>query len=148
MASKSKELADAIVIWINEGGGYVQDFTARRVPSLYIDIKNLTTLQVVVYDGARASTRSTRASYERTWKPVVAVLKKLDSGNETERLAEVDVLTELVEQLEQRLENTTLADLVHESFNEEQDADPFNLESLKQQGCFAASIQLTYMTVS
>jgi hypothetical protein len=145
----SSELAQALVDFLN-GETFSIDFTAARraVPFWTLDELG-NELRVSVFTGTKRTERITRGSFQKTYKPIVAVQKKLPAGDESELQTESDALQELVDEIEESLE---VADFqvgdnkyTFQSFNEEQEEDSYGIEALRSFGVFAVPIVLEYV---
>lgn len=149
MSAKTVDLSLAIVELLKLHEGFVPTFIPERRTVPYDKVEQLNDLRVVVFDGPKAAERTGRAGagreFTRTYKPTVAVLKKLAASNESVRQSQSDELQSLVGQIEEVL----LADfdalgLTFIGFDEEQERDPFNIEMLKGLSCFAVATTLEY----
>jgi hypothetical protein len=143
MSAKNVELADAIVDLLNEEV-FPIPFHAHRKVVPFDDVQDIREVQVVVFTGPVAAVRITRGEFQRTYKPTVAVLQKIEPGDESTQLLQCDGLQNLVALIEERLTDEDLVDLTFQGFDEEQDRDPYNVEMLKALGAFATAITLTY----
>lgn len=147
--SAASDLCDAIVIALR-GGTYSMAFDPARRATVFSedDIEDLESLQVYVLTTTRKAERRVQRgpnALKRTYKPVVIVQKKLSAeGDEAAQLAEADQLQTVVEEIEDVLGLTEMDELNFISFNEEQEADAYGIDTLRQAGVFAVAITLEY----
>jgi hypothetical protein len=142
--SKSVELANAIVERINTGH-YQKQFKARRLAVPIVEAEKLTDLLVAVFTGTLTTTQITRDTFERTYKPIVTVQKRLQPGSDAaQEVAQADELQNLVEEIEERLAGSDLARLSFLGFEEGDERDTYGLEPMRDHKVFAASITLHY----
>lgn len=151
MIAKTVELSEAIVAAINSHEGlvaYEVAFFAERRSVPFDNVKDLAGLRVVVFDGVKSAERTGRSgtanAFTRTYKPTIAVLQKIPSTSDGDRKTLIDRNQIVVEQIEDVLEDLDLAGLTFVGFDEEQDRDPYNVETLKANGCFVVAIGLEY----
>lgn len=147
MSSKSVELANAIVGALNDDAtSFVLNFQAKRraAPLTERELDDEPGLTVSVFTGAKKAERVTRGSYQRNYKPIIAIQRKLDGGTYEANLILADKLEQLSEQIETRLEDEDLADLSFVGFDEELDREPYNAEAMRDLGFFAVAITLEY----
>ncbi len=144
--ARSVALAEAIVQRIN-AGQYDVTFEARRRAVPFYSIDEMAGLEVSVFTGTRAAERYTREEdgLLRTYKPVVAIQKKLTGGDDAAKLAESDQLQGVVEAIEEQIQDVDLLGMSFVGFGEEQDEDAYGVEALRSLGVFAAIIITEYI---
>lgn len=149
--SRSVELADAITAFLNDAGNsFVLSFEAvrRAAPLTETELQNANQVQVLVFTGSTKTERITRGQTQRTYKPVIGIQRPLKEPTAEANLAIIDQLQELVEQIETALEaqDFELAEwnASFVSFDEEQYAEVYNAEILRDLSFFASAIELEY----
>lgn len=151
--SKATDLADAIVDLLNDDDNdFSEEFEATRQAVPISDPLKLQTLTVTVFAGTKSSTRRTRGGFEHTYKPIIAVQKKISQNDDATRKAESDELMLLVDEIEALVEDEERIEAVEESqelsfqgFDEAtQDEEVYNSLLLREQGVFAKPIVLQF----
>lgn len=145
MSSRSNDLADAIVALLNdEDNDFVLEFTARRAssPLTETELTDAKEVQVLVFPGARKSERVTRGSTAKSYKPVIGVQRSLTLPSIEANEQLIDQLQELVEQIEDSI--TDVDDLSFVGFEEDQYAEIYSTEALRDLSFFAAAIEAEY----
>jgi hypothetical protein len=145
----SSELAQAIVDFLN-GETFSIDFTAARRAVPFWTLEELgDELRVSVFTGTKRTERITRGNFQKTYKPIVAVQKKLPAGDEAELQQASDDLQQLVDEIEEVFETADFEvggnRYTFQSFNEEQEEDSYGIEALRSFGVFAVPIVLEYV---
>lgn len=147
----ARSLADAIVVFLNQDvRGYSRTFVAERRAVPFSKPEQLSTVKVSVFTGtkkAERNDRDRRQPFRHTYKPVIVVQKKLVAADDAARLAENDELQDFADELELSLQTATFEGFALDNINEEQDADTYSIEALKDQSCFAIAITLQYLEV-
>lgn len=143
MSAVSVQLRDAIANLLNESQvaeHWNFEVVPRSAPMSATEIEDAGTLVVSVYTGTVKSERIKRTRFEHTYKPVVAIHKKIDDD-----LEQHDDLCLLAEQIEEVLaEADNLLGLCLVGFSGDDDRPECNVEVLRDMGIFATAIEIEY----
>ncbi len=151
MSAISIVMADAIVTALNtpQSPPFIFEFEAQRraAPFTIEELHELTDLKVLVFPGSVSAERIDRKRFKRTYKPVISILKALEGSDDASRLAQSNLLVELVEQIESCIE---VADVGYSfyGFDQEQDREPYNAGIMQSTKAFATAIILVYQHIS
>lgn len=139
-------LANAIVEHLN-ACTYSQEFEAKRRMVPFLQREEMAdNVYVSVFTGVRSSDLATRGSMLNRYKPVIAVQKKLAASEDAARVEESDALQTLTEEIEQSLQEMDPIDEIELiSINEEDDADTYGIDALRNLGIFSVPIVLEYL---
>lgn len=120
----------------------------RSAPLTVDELEDLRDVSVSVFTGTKKTERRTRSDYQHTYKPVIAIHKKLSGETPEAKEAEVAALENFTEEIEALFE-TDAADVLDwaslDSFEEEQERVSYNTEVLRDLDTFATQIVLMYI---
>lgn len=146
MASKTQQIADAIVNYINapaQQSGYNTAFTAVRKNLPLQELENMgTEIHVVVFPGPRTVTRVGRSTAQKFFQFIIGVMIRRPS----EDLTTEDLVIELAEQIEDSMfADAAFQMSVGKRFEEgELNTPPFVPEELERTGVMASFVPVTY----
>lgn len=151
MSAKSIELADAIAAHLNDNDFEFQ-FEARRrhAPLSSEELEKLKGVLILVFAGPVALERVTRGRFKRTYKPIIAIHRRLNGASLEANEVLADKLVELTEQIAESLEDTDMEaggePLILNSFSDEQDNDLYSAEAMQTANIFIHATRLEYTT--
>lgn len=137
-------LAQAIVDWLNDPArNFSITFRAERRAIPIERAEELATVKVSVFAGTTKAERISRAEFQKTFRPVVAIQKRVMAASESQRLEEYDNLIALVDEIQNALINDYTG-YSFVGFDNEQERDSYAVQALREHGCFATAIVLEY----